>query len=103
MKPKVNITQAFQKAFEAMPQKFTGDMFVAKLRKLGLSTDEIKYYEKRRVAFYKKNCTSYGKRSYEKRNLFTSNVSQVSFETAVAIVKKAGCKVLKPNTTFEEI
>ncbi len=103
MKPKVNITQAFQKAFEAMPQKFTGDMFVAKLRKLGLSADEIKYYEYRRVAFYKKNCTSSGKRSYEKRNLFNNATPEYNLQSCIAFIKKAGYKVYKPTTTFEEI
>ena len=103
MKPKVNISQAFQKAFEAMPQKFTGDSFVGKLRKLGLSADEIKYYEKRRVAFYKKNCIALSKRTYEKRNLFSSSKRELNEQSAITLLKSLGYKLQRPTTTFEEI
>jgi hypothetical protein len=90
----------FLKAFEAMPNQFTGDMFVAKLRELGMK--KIKYYEKQRTLFYRKMTIKVNRRTYEKRNLFNQVKTQSAEEKAVQLLKSLGYKLFKP-TEFKEL
>ena len=91
----------FLKAFEAMPNQFTGDMFVAKLRELGMK--KIKYYEKQRTLFYRKMTIKVNRRTYEKRNLFNQVKPNSELEKAIELIKSHGLKVLKPVTEFKEL
>lgn len=95
----------FIKAFNAMPNQFTGDMFVAKLKDLGMKPKSIKYYEKRRTLFYRNNTIKVNRRTYEKRNLFSQNSpkSESEEEKAIELLKSKGYKILKPVTEFQEI
>ena len=93
----------FCKAFEAMPDQFTGDMFVAKLKDLGMKPKSIKYYEKRRTMFYRNNTIKVNRRTYEKKNLFNQDNSKSELEKAIKLIKSHGLKVLKPVTEFKEI
>jgi hypothetical protein len=91
----------FLKAFEAMPNQFTGDMFVAKLRELGMK--KIKYYEKQRTLFYSKMTIKVNRRTYEKRNLFNPVKTQSPEEKAIQLLKSLGYKLFKPTTEFKEL
>jgi len=85
----------FTKAFNSMPNQFTGDMFVAKLKDLGMKPKSIKYYEKRRTLFYRNNTTKVNRRTYEKRNLFNQVKPKSELEKAIELIKSHGLKVFK--------
>jgi hypothetical protein len=93
----------FTKAFNSMPNQFTGDMFVAKLRELGMKPITIKYCEKKRTEYYRNNTTKVNRRTYEKRNLFNQDKAQSAEEKAVTLLKSLGYKLFKPTTEFKEI
>jgi len=85
----------FTKAFNSMPNQFTGDMFVAKLKDLGMKPKSIKYYEKRRTLFYRNNTNKVNRRTYEKRTLFNQVKPKSELEKAIELIKSHGLKVFK--------
>ena len=94
-------TQTAEQALQKMPQQFTSNAFYKIMRKInpdGYISDHLV------LIFLKTNCIHLDKRLWEKKALQSKQMTiDTSLEQAIALVKAAGLRIMKPVNEWQEI
>lgn len=101
----------YQIALDEMPSEFSTNIFIDVLRKLNVHRTVITGQQ--HVKFLENRCNRLTKRTFSKKSENTSSFTPTNdfktenhsneIESAIAILKNHGYKILKPITNYEEL
>ena len=93
--------QLFEQILNEMPQQFSTELFIEKMRERNVNQNYIQ--SGHHVKYLKSKCQMLSKRMYSKSFLEQPQKPQLTEESCIRFLKSKGYKILKPITEFKEI